>query len=417
MNKLSTALRLLLWTSAALEPLATLHLRRRLRNGKEHPARWREKLGYTSVPRPPGTLVWMHGVGVGEVMALRGLITMMRAQNPELQFLVTSTALSSAKAWDANPVEAVTHQFLPLDLPAASCRFLDHWKPDLAIWAEQDLWPAFVWRVSKRQIPQAMVNARLNDVAFAKREKVKAIYSDALSCLALIDAQDDLTAANLARLGAKEVSVSGSLKPISPPLSDWSDARLALTDALAGRKLWVCAPSHAEDEAVALAAQKQLGDMLLVIAPRLPERSEKIREAAQAMGLKPVLWSEGAPIAQADVLVADSFGQMGLWYRMAEFALIGGTFSKTEGHNPWEAIALGCPVLHGPRTGNFAQDYNELNANGGAMRVSGAADIVNLDRNTLPERSKAATSLARTEHSRKATLANRLAALIGGKIG
>lgn len=395
-----------------IEPIAPIILKLRLKRGKEHPSRWREKLGYPSAPRPNGPLVWMHGVGVGEVMALRGLILMMREMRPDLQFLVTSTALNSATAWDRNPIEGAVHQFLPIDLPKAMDRFLSHWKPDLAIWAEQDLWPAMVWRVAERGIGQAIVNARLNNDAFEKRAKAAEVYCAALSRIAIIDAQDDETATNLTKLGGRDVTVSGSLKPIAPPLSDWPVERAAIERGLNGRSLWLCASSHPADEAIALDAQTQRTGSLLVIAPRRPKRTDDIVVAATARGLKVAIGADSASLRDADVIIDNSFGQMGLWYRMAEFALIGGTFCDIEGHNPWEAVNLNCPVLHGPRTANFAFDYKMLDGVGGALAINGSTDIVALDPATLSAQTRAATTLIAAERDRKLDLAARLVSLI-----
>ncbi|AUJ64425.1 hypothetical protein B9057_08955 [Aestuarium zhoushanense] len=398
--------------TGVIEPIAPIILKRRLKRGKEHPTRWREKLGYPSAHRPNGPLIWMHGVGVGEVMALRGLILMMREMRPDLQFLVTSTALNSAKAWDRNPIEGAVHQFLPIDLPNAMDRFLDHWKPDLAIWAEQDLWPAMVWRVAERGIGQAIVNARLNNDAFEKRAKAAEVYGAALSRIAIIDAQDDETATNLTKLGGRDVTVSGSLKPIAPPLSDWPVERAAIERGLNGRSLWLCASSHPADEAIALDAQTQRTGSLLVIAPRRPKRTDDIVAAATERGLKVAIGADSASLRDADVIIDNSFGQMGLWYRMAEFALIGGTFCDIEGHNPWEAVNLNCPVLHGPRTANFAFDYRMLDGVGGALAINGSTDIVALDPATLSAQTRAATTLIAAERDRKLDLAARLVSLI-----
>lgn len=395
-----------------IEPIAPIILRRRLKRGKEHPTRWREKLGYPSAPRPNGPLVWMHGVGVGEVMALRGLILMMREMRPDLQFLITSTALNSATAWDRNPIEGAVHQFLPIDLPNAMDRFLTHWKPDLAIWAEQDLWPAMVWRVAERGIGQAIVNARLNNEAFEKRAKAAKLYGAALARIAIIDAQDNETAANLTKLGGRDVTVSGSLKPIAPPLSDWPNESAAIERGLNGRSLWLCASSHPADEAIALDAQTRRTGSLLVIAPRRPERTDDIVAAATERGLKVAIGADSASLRDADVIIDNSFGQMGLWYRLAEFALIGGTFCDIEGHNPWESVNLNCPVLHGPRTANFAADYKMLNGVGGALPIKGPNEIVALDPATLSAQTRAATALIAAERDRKLVLAARLVSLI-----
>ena len=398
--------------TGVIEPIAPIILKRRLKRGKEHPTRWREKLGFPSAHRPNGPLIWMHGVGVGEVMALRGLILMMREMRPDLQFLVTSTALNSAKAWDRNSIDGAVHQFLPIDLPNAMDRFLDHWKPDLAIWAEQDLWPAMVWRVAERGIGQAIVNARLNNDAFEKRAKAAEVYGAALSRIAIIDAQDDETATNLTKLGGRDVTVSGSLKPIAPPLSDWPVERAAIERGLNGRSLWLCASSHPADEAIALDAQTQRTGSLLVIAPRRPKRTDDIVAAATERGLKVAIGADSASLRDADVIIDNSFGQMGLWYRMAEFALIGGTFCDIEGHNPWEAVNLNCPVLHGPRTANFAFDYKMLDGVGGALAIKGPKEIVALDPAILSAQTRAATTLIAAERDRKLDLAARLVSLI-----
>jgi 3-deoxy-D-manno-octulosonic-acid transferase len=291
-------------------------------------------------------------------------------------------------------------------------RFLDHWKPDLAIWAEQDLWPAMVWRVAERGIGQAIVNARLNNDAFEKRAKAAEVYGAALSRIAIIDAQDDETATNLTKLGGRDVTVSGSLKPIAPPLSDWPVERAAIERGLNGRSLWLCASSHPADEAIALDAQTQRTGSLLVIAPRRPKRTDDIVAAATERGLKVAIGADSASLRDADVIIDNSFGQMGLWYRMAEFALIGGTFCDIEGHNPWEAVNLNCPVLHGPRTANFAFDYKMLDGVGGALAIKGPKEIVALDPAILSAQTRAATTLIAAERDRKLDLAARLVSLI-----
>ncbi len=403
--------------TALIAPFAPMILRRRLAKGKEHAGRWREKLGQPTAARPDGPLVMMHGVGVGEVLALRGLITLMRARRPDLSVLVTSSAASSATAFDRNPIVGAVHQFLPLDTRATAAPFWDHWQPDLVIWAEQDLWPGLCGDCAERGIPQAMVNARMNDAAFAKRAKAARLYAAALGLMQVVDAQDDQTAANLGRLGAQGVTCSGSLKPLAPPLADWPKEADALHRQLAGRRVWLAASSHPADEAVALAAHRGFPPQdrpLLIIAPRLPARAAEVLDACTQSGLTSALWSTSPTITPTlDVLVADSFGQMGLWYRLAEAALIGGTFGEVEGHNPWEAARLGCCVLHGPRTANFAADYDSLSQQGGAIAVTSAEDILTaLHPVTLATARSAAQLVLREQGGRKAELVNRLLGLV-----
>lgn len=365
------ALRAYLAASHAIPLAARAVLRRRLSRGKEHPGRWREKLGEASHPRPQGPLVWLHAVGLGEVMALRGLIAALAEQAPDTSFLVTSGTRASAELLAANLPPRTYHQFLPLDAPAYLRRFLDHWRPDLSIWAEQDLWPGAVVAAADRGIPLALVNARMNDQAFARRRKLRGLFADLLARFDLVTAQDEVTARHLRDLGAMQVEVTGSLKSAAPPLSA-DPARLAgLQVTLAARRVWVAASTHPEDEAVALAAQSALWQAdprwLLVLVPRFPDRREGILASAPA-GLTMTVGSHGqAP--EAAVHLADALGELGLWYRLAPLVLMGGTFGPVEGHNPWEPAALGAAVLHGPRVANFAHDFALLDAEGAAAVI------------------------------------------------
>ncbi|MFN6057924.1 MAG: 3-deoxy-D-manno-octulosonic acid transferase, partial [Paracoccaceae bacterium] len=213
------ALRAYLAASRAIPLVARPVLRRRLARGKELPDRWREKLGEPGLPRPDGPLVWLHAVGLGETLALRGLIAALATEAPEAEFLVTSSTRGSAEVFAANLPPRTRHQFLPLDAPAYLRRFLDHWQPALSVWAEQDLWPGAVVATADRGIPLAMVNARMNADAYARRRRWQGLYADLFARFSLVTAQDATTAGHLQALGAAEVRVTGSLKAAVPPLA------------------------------------------------------------------------------------------------------------------------------------------------------------------------------------------------------
>ena len=380
MPKTGALLRAYLLAVRGLGPLLPGYLRRRLKRGKEDPARWREKLGMASLPRPAGPLVWLHAVGLGEVMALRGLIAAMGQARPECSFLVTSSARSSALAFGGNMPPRTQHQFLPLDAPGPVARFLTHWQPDLSVWAEQDLWPGLVVATHQRGIPLALINARMNARAFGARARFRSLYADLYARFAHISAQDTDTARHLLALGATFVTVTGSLKAGAGPLVDQPEAREVLTTAMNGRKPWFAASTHAADEALAIAAQVQLfaedPSHLLIIAPRDPPRWDSIMASCNAVGLSVAIRSQGARPGPKDaVYLADTFGEMGLWYRLCPVALIGGGLGGTGGHNPWEAAHLGCGVLHGPNVANFTADYAALHGVGGATLVSDAMTL------------------------------------------
>ncbi|WP_322894727.1 MULTISPECIES: 3-deoxy-D-manno-octulosonic acid transferase [unclassified Yoonia] len=407
--KTGPALRAYLAASYLVPLLATPILARRRERGKEHATRWVEKQGRGLAVRPDRRLIWLHAVGLGEVMSLRGLIARLAEALPNVQFLVTSSTAASARVFGDNLPPRTMHQFLPLDAPVYRQRFLDHFRPDLCIWAEQDLWPGFVHDLHRRGVPQAIVAARMNDAAFARHRKAAGLYRDLYARLALITAQDAVTAAHLATLGA-DVRVSGSLKPAAPALGCDAVALQALRDAIGARFVWAVAPSHPADEAAALAAHEvlraQVPDALLIVAPRHPDRADLPGPAPRK--------SQGTrPGADDPLWICDTFGDLGLVYRVADAVLIGGTFDATEGHNPWEAAQLHCAVLHGPQMANFAADFATLDAAGGAMAVADAEAITAaLLRPDLAQ--VAGETLAAAQEASLATdmLANDLAALL-----
>ena len=367
MTRPGPALGAYLLASRAIALAAPAVLTRRLARGKELPDRWREKLGEPGHPRPAGPLIWLHAVGLGETLALRGLIAAL-SRRTGAHFLVTSTTRGSAEVFGQNLPDRTIHQFLPLDAPGYLARFLDHWRPQLSVWAEQDLWPGAVAATAARGIPLALVNARMNADALARRWRWRGLYADLFARFALIAAQDDATARHLRDLGARGVRVTGSLKAANPPLVADPQALADMRKALVGRAPVLLASSHPEDEFALLSALRNAPRPLVLIAPRDPARGPAIAARAAEEGLTATLRSRGQG-PTGDFWIVDTLGEMGLWYRLCPVTLIGGTFGPTEGHNPWEPAALGCAILHGPRVANFAADFAALHQAGAALPV------------------------------------------------
>lgn len=390
--------------------IAPFILKKRLGKGKEHETRWVEKLGQGLAPRPEGALVWLNAVGLGEALSLRGLIDQMHQQRPDLSFLVTSTTAASAQVFSKNLPPRTLHQFLPIDGPGPRARFLDHFQPDLCVWAEQDLWPGFVSSLAKRHVPQAIVAARMNEKSFQSHQRARGLYCDLYQAMDLVTAQDDATATHLNRLGA-QTSVTGSLKPTAPILSYDKQELEALQKHLHSRMVWASAPSHKADEDIALQAHQRLlkddPTALLIVAPRFPQRAEITPTGTPQR-------SKGqTPTATDTIWLCDTFGDLGLVYRLAKTVLIGGTFDDTEGHNPWEAAALGATVIHGPRTANFLNDFKTLDRRGGGIKVQNATDLYDaLSRNDLPNIARRATDAIQMASESTIKLATDLIALM-----
>jgi 3-deoxy-D-manno-octulosonic-acid transferase len=274
----------------------------------------------------------------------------------------------------ANLPDNSRHQFLPLDAPKYLEKFLDHWRPSLSVWAEQDLWPGAVVVAARRGIPLAMVNARMGPEGYARRARMRGLFADLFAHFRLVCAQDAATAERLAALGARAVQVTGSLKPSAPVLAFDLATLKAAQAKVAGRRVWVAASTHDGDEREAIEAQAALyaddPAWLLILVPRVLDRAEAVAQALHRARLGHVRRSHGGwPDAADAVWLADSFGELGLWYRLADRALVGGGFDGVGGHNPWEAAALGTAVYHGQDVRNFAADYQTLDTAGAAKVV------------------------------------------------
>lgn len=371
---LSPALSLYLAASRMAAPLARLLLARRAARGKEDPARLDERMGRASARRPEGALVWVHGASVGEGLAALTLIEAMAARRPDLAFLLTTGTRASALALGPRLPRTVVHQFAPVDVWPFLQRFLAHWRPCLAVRIDSELWPATLVAAERAGAKVALANARLSERSAARWARAPGMARAMMARVSLALAQDAPSAARLRALGAPpdRVVVAGPLKSSAPPPEADAAALAALGDALAGRPVWAAVSTHPGEEAAAIAAHRaaagRLPGLLTIVAPRHPERGGAVAEEAAAAGLAVARRSIGeAPARGVDVYVADTFGEMGLWLRLAPFVFVGGSLTPVGGHNPYEPATLGALVAHGPHVANFADAYAALGARARAV--------------------------------------------------
>jgi len=374
------ALRLYGHVFEAMTPLWRWWLQQRLNRGKETLVSLDQRWMRLPPPRPEGTLVWGHAVGVGEALALAGLLKRLHEQRPDLHFLITTTARTSGQALAKQALGPnFTHWFAPVDTPSNVARFLNHWKPDLALWCEMDLWPALIEATAQRGTPHVLVNARLSPASMAKRRWGRGLYAPILAGFDAIWAQNTQTAAHLQTLGARpeRVEITGTIKAMVPPpavnAQDWSHWMHALGD----RPVWVLASSHPGEEELALAAhallRRQHPEALLILAPRDVHRGPLV---ANLCGPHTPLRSQGAHLpTEAPCYVADTLGELGLWYRLSRVAMVGGSWAPIGGHNPFEASNLNTTVVHGPEVANFSESYADLDAQGLSVLAHTAEQI------------------------------------------
>ncbi len=363
-----------------LAPMAMVYLAQRRKRGKEHPIRFRERRGIPSRTRPEGPLVWMHAASVGEATAVLGLIEDLLDTRPDLEILVTTGTVTSARLLETRLPARARHQFVPADLPSWTARFLDHWRPDLALWVESELWPNLVFAAHARKIPMVLVNARLSARSYGRWRHWPGLIGPILSAFDLCLAQDQRHAERFGSLGARHVAAVGDLKTVAPVLPFDPAELLRLRDAIGSRPLWLAASTHPGEEKVAAQVHRDLAarhpSLLTIIVPRHPARAGVIGAMLTGQGLRVARRGRGDPLTpETQIYLADTMGELGLFYRLAGIALVGGSLVAKGGHNPFEAARLGCAVLHGPDMSNCAAMAAALAVAGAAETVSGAAAL------------------------------------------
>jgi 3-deoxy-D-manno-octulosonic-acid transferase len=363
-----------------LTPLAIAYLRYRRRRGKEHPIRFAERQGVASLARPRGPLVWIHAASVGEATAMSGLIERLLASRPELEILVTTGTVSSARLLEDRLPERARHQFAPADLPHWVARFLNHWRPDLALWVESELWPNLVLATHARGIPMALVNARLSARSYRRWRRWPGLIGPVLSAFDLCLAQDQQQAERFRSLGARDVAVVGDLKAAAAALPCAPAELMQLRGSVGSRPLWLAASTHPGEEEIAARVHRHLAPthpgLLTIIVPRHPARRDRIAAMLTAQGLRIAGRSTGEPLTrQTDVYLADTMGELGLFYRLAGIVFIGGSLVAKGGHNPFEAARLDCAILHGPDMSNCAGMAAALAAAGASETVTGVETL------------------------------------------
>jgi 3-deoxy-D-manno-octulosonic-acid transferase len=352
------------------EPLAARLLRQRLAQGKEDEDRLPERLGRPGRVRPKGPLVWVHAASVGESVSVLPLIRELGRLRPDAAVLVTTGTVTSGRMMVERLPPNAFHQFVPVDTPTAVCAFLDYWKPSLALWVESELWPNMLYEIKERAIPIALVNARMSESSFRNWRRAKRAAEELLDTFDLCLAQDDDVADKLKKLGARHVETPGNLKLVGEPLPYDAEVLSQLRSAIGSRPKWLLASSHEGEEQLAAFTHRDLSSqfprLLTIIVPRHPQRGPQI--AASLEGLFRVARrSKGElPSSETEIYIADTLGELGVFYRLSPLAVMGGSFVPHGGQNPLEPARLGAAVLSGPHIDNFREIFRLLVAGDGA---------------------------------------------------
>jgi 3-deoxy-D-manno-octulosonic-acid transferase len=357
----------------AAQPFANRLIAYRARQGKEDPARAGERKGISERPRPEGLLVWLHGASVGETVSLLPVVS--RLCEKSINVLLTSVTMTSAEILAHRLPPGALHQYAPFDTPLFMSRFLDHWRPDLTLFAESELWPNAIIEARHRGIPMGLLNARMSERSLRRWRRLPRTIAALTGCFDLCLAQSDVDTQRYRFLGAYSVATVGNLKYDAPaPPADQVELA-SLKGVTAGRPILLAASTHPGEEEILARAHGELAarfrGLLTIIVPRHPQRGPEIAATVQATGLRLALRSRGlGPERDCDVYIADTVGELGLFYRLTPIVFMGKSLIPHGGQNPIEPAKLGAAIFHGPHVQNFTEVYAALDAAGGARCVA-----------------------------------------------
>ena len=367
-----------------LKPYFIWLLKKRIKTGKEHETRYPERMGISKLKRPSGRLVWCHGASVGESLSMLPIIEDILKHDQNMNVLVTTGTVTSAKLMEDRLPDRAFHQFIPMDRKDWTERFLEHWLPDMVIWLESDFWPNLLKGIKKRQIPSILVNARMSEASFDKwRMGAKGFLKTLLSTFDTCLAQNDAEKKRLEAFGHENVHITSNLKYASKPLPTPADKVAELKTALGGRPCWQFASTHPGEEEQAARVHKALKmenpDALTIIVPRHPERGDEIKKMLEEDGLQVTQRSKGEEItSDTDIYVADTLGELGVFFEVVKLVVMGGSFVPHGGHNPIEPAQLGCGIIYGPHMFNFKTICYDFESHGACMIAKDSQDLTGM---------------------------------------
>lgn len=413
-----------------IQPLAWRVMARKLRTHGVDAARARERLGHATLPRPDGPLIWFHAASVGESLSVLTLIAKLGERLPNANFLITSGTATSAELIESRMPPRCRHQFAVMDTPGPVGRFLDHWRPDAALFVESEIWPLTIVEATKRGVPLALINARLSAKSVKGWKKRPVTARFLFGHFALLMAQTRATAEDLIAIGApgSRVAVGVNLKTTTPPPPVDSATVAALRAQIGARPILLAASTHAGEEEIVLSAYRHLlkdrPDLLLLIAPRHPERGEAVAALIDKGGFTSARRTRGEEIgARTQIYLADTLGETGAWYTLAPFAFLGASLVDKGGHNPHEPAQFGVPLITGPHLDNARAGYEALREGGGLVEVRDGPSLAAAVADWLdhPARLAAARDgargLARREEDALAPVVDRLCAALALEAG
>lgn len=368
-----------------LYPIAiSRYIEKRKKNGKEDIKRFNERIGKPTKPRPEGKLIWMHGASVGESISMLPLINRLLEIYPDAHVMVTTGTLTSAEIMAKRLPERAFHQYLPIENPVFATRFVKHWRPDIALWFESEFWPAMLSCIKRKNIPLILVNGRISNRSFKRWQQFEFVIKEILDCFNLCLGQSEEDTYRLRVLGAKNTLCLGNLKYAGLPLPVDAEKKKEIAEQISDRPAWLVSSTH-DDEEFKIARfikdmKQKIPHLLTFIAPRHPHRGSEIKERlTKELGLKVALRSAGEKITpDTDVYVADTIGELGIWYELFPVVFIGGSLIPHGGQNFMEPSRYRDAVIVGPHMHNFTDAMNRAKKADAVIQVNDVLELVDM---------------------------------------
>lgn len=392
-----------------LFPAIAVYLLIRRNKGKEDGQRWQERFGKASFPRPSGTVVWLHAASVGESVSMLPLIHLLVERYKDIHVLVTTGTVTSAAMLNKRLPDRAFHQYVPIDSALCVHSFLRHWRPNIAVWVESELWPNLITQTQK-QCAIVLLNGRISGKSYNKWRHYKSLSKVVLRCFSLIMPQSEEDARRFEFLGGKNVKYMGNLKFDAPTLPAPSKAMGAMLSMIGERPVWVAASTHHNEEEriakVHMKLKEEYPTLLTIIVPRHVKRGADIVSQVEKLHLSAALRSKEETITDiTDIYIADTMGELGIFYRLSPIVFVGGSLIPHGGQNPLEPARLECAIVLGPYMDNFMEVTKELESKEACLRVQDDEEL----RETIDSLLK--------DHTKQEKLANAAKALIEEKSG
>ncbi len=360
------------------------YIEKRKKMGKEDVKRFNERVGRPTKPRPEGRLIWLHGASVGESISMLPLINRLLELYPDAHVMVTTGTTTSAEVMAKRLPERAFHQYLPIDNPVFAARFVRHWHPTIALWFESEFWPAMLSTIKRRNIPLILINGRISNKSFKRWQQFDFVIKELLDCFTACLGQSEEDAYRLRVLGAKDAMCLGNLKYAGLPIPVDEDVKKEIQEEIGNRPVWLVSSTHNDEEAKIGRYLKELiakhEGLLTIIAPRHPNRGVEIRDILKnKFQLKTALRSAGEKItAETEVYIADTIGEMGIWYELCPIVFIGGSLIPHGGQNFMEPSRCRDAVIVGPHMHNFTDAMNRAKRADGIIQVDETVELIDM---------------------------------------